>query len=190
MTKRILALLLGVVMLFTITVSATSGGADRAYDTAADAVYGGSSSDTRDDLSGGSQSGAQDALTPEQPAVPDDSADPDPLPSVTPDQPYVPLPDTTTTCACPDDMHLEGCPFYQIGGLTFFERMMATTTLEEYDAIMSTATEEEYFGMTDEERAEIQAHFVSLGGVVDIVYENNGESTVDFTFVAPFVEED
>lgn len=189
MTKRILALLLGVVMLFTITVSATSGGADRAYDTAADAVYGGSSSDTRDDLSGGSQSGAQDALTPEQPAVPDDSADPDPLPSVTPDQPYVPLPDTTTTCACPDDMHLEGCPLYVAPA---YDRLMAAQTAEEFEAIAAQYSAEELV-FTPEEFDALDAYYIylttgeypSYEPVVDVV-----SGTVNFTNVAPLVGAD
>lgn len=188
MTKRILALLLGVVMLFTITVSATSGGADRAYDTKADAVYGGSSSDTRDDLSGGSQSGAQDALTPEQPAVPDDSADPDPLPSVTPDQPYVPLPDTTTTCACPDGVHLEGCPLYAAPA---YDRLMAAQTAEEFEAIAAQYSAEELV-FTPEEFDALDAHYYWLCNGIEIdrspvVYEES--CSVNYTNVAPIETE-
>ena len=93
------------------------------------------------------------------------------------------------TCGTADGTHTEDCPLYVAPELTLAERLLATETLEEFEAIIAEATEEELV-FTCEEFDKVDAHYIYLTTgdypnyepVVDTVLE-----IVNFTNVAPFV---
>lgn len=93
------------------------------------------------------------------------------------------------TCGTEDGTHTEDCPLYVALELTLAERLLATETVEEFEAIIAEATEEELV-FTCEEFDKVDAHYIYLTTgdypnyepVVDTVLE-----IVNFTNVAPFV---
>lgn len=93
------------------------------------------------------------------------------------------------TCGTEDGTHTEDCPLYVAPELTLAERLLATETVEEFEAIIAEATEEELV-FTCEEFDKVDAHYIYLTTgdypnyepVVDTVLE-----IVNFTNVAPFV---
>ena len=93
------------------------------------------------------------------------------------------------TCGTADGTHTEDCPLYVAPELTLAERLLATETVEEFEAIIAEATEEELV-FTCEEFDKVDAHYIYLTTgdypnyepVVDTVLE-----IVNFTNVAPFV---
>lgn len=206
MKKRIFALLLCVVMVLSITIITSAEDTEApAADTALTEVplcTCGTEDDTHADT-------CPMYIAPEAPAEPEAPTEPEAPAEDTPvctcgteddihaeDCPLYVAPEDgeqpdepECTCGTEGDIHDESCPLYEEKEMTFFERVMATTTLDEYDTIMREATDEEYFSMTDEEHTQIKEHYVSLGGIVDIVYKNDGDKTENFTFVAPFVGE-
>lgn len=94
------------------------------------------------------------------------------------------------TCGTEDGTHTEDCPLYVAPELTLAERLLATETVEEFEAIIAEATEEELV-FTCEEFDKVDAHYIYLTTgdypnyepVVDTVLE-----IVNFTNVAPFVD--
>lgn len=100
-----------------------------------------------------------------------------------------PEPVKECTCGTEDGTHSEDCPLYVAPELTLAERLLATETVEEFEAIIAEATEEELI-FTCEEFDKVDAHYIYLTTgdypnyepVVDTVLE-----IVNFTNVAPFV---
>lgn len=92
------------------------------------------------------------------------------------------------TCGREDGEHDEGCPCYEVE-LTLYERLMATTSVEEFDAIIAECTEEQLI-FSCEEFDNLDDHYIYLTTgeypshepIVDYVSE-----TVNFTNVAPLV---
>lgn len=94
------------------------------------------------------------------------------------------------TCGTEDGTHSEDCPLYVAPELTLAQRLLETTTMEEFEAIIGEASEEELV-FTCEEFDKVDAHYIYLTTgdypnyepVVDTVLE-----IVNFTNVAPFVD--
>lgn len=92
------------------------------------------------------------------------------------------------TCGREDGEHDEDCPCYEVE-LTLYERLMATTSVEEFDAIIAECTEEQLI-FSCEEFDNLDDHYIYLTTgeypshepIVDYVSE-----TVNFTNVAPLV---
>ena len=92
-------------------------------------------------------------------------------------------------CGTEDGTHSEDCPLYVAPELTLAQRLLETTTMEEFEAIIGEASEEELV-FTCEEFDKVDAHYIYLTTgdypnyepVVDTVLE-----IVNFTNVAPFV---
>lgn len=90
-------------------------------------------------------------------------------------------------CTSVDGIHAENCPLYQA---SVYERLLAAKTLDEFQAIIDAASEEELSSFTCEEFDNVDAHYIYLSTgkypdyspVVDEVME-----IVNFTNVAPFV---
>lgn len=99
--------------------------------------------------------------------------------------------DETPVCDCgtENDTHAEDCPCYVAPELTLYERLMATTTKEEFDSIIAQASQEELV-FPCQEFDDLDAHYIYLTTgeypnyepVVDVVL-----SIVDFTNAAPLV---
>lgn len=97
------------------------------------------------------------------------------------------------TCGSTDGTHSEECPLYIEPDAPLFERLMAATSVEEFDEIAEHATEEELGSFTCKEFDELDAYYIYLSTgeypdysiVVDQVVE-----IVNFTNVAPFVDSD
>lgn len=92
------------------------------------------------------------------------------------------------TCGIEDDVHSEDCSVYA-WMQKLYEKLMATTTVEEFDAIIATCSEEELvFGC--KEFDDLDAHYIYLSTgeypnyepIVDVVL-----NIVDFTNAAPLV---
>lgn len=100
-----------------------------------------------------------------------------------------PEPVKECTCGTEDGTHSEDCPLYVAPELTLAQRLLETTTMEEFEAIIGEASEEELV-FTCEEFDAVDAHYIYLTTgeypnyepVVDTVLE-----IVNFTNVAPFV---
>ena len=105
------------------------------------------------------------------------------------------------TCGTTDGKHAEDCPLYEEPeteeGPSLFERIMECTTLEEIDAVLAEATEEEFDALTEEEIDEIEAYIESLEPepLPAVVLEKSEDEpveseiiypTVNFSNVAPF----
>lgn len=90
------------------------------------------------------------------------------------------------TCGSTDGTHSEECALYVEPQKTLYDRLMETTTLEEYDSVMLSATEQEFFAMTEEQCSNVDAHFLELGGIPKGVFTVSSRSNaVNFTNVAP-----
>ena len=97
------------------------------------------------------------------------------------------------TCGSTDGIHSEECPLYVEPDAPLFDRLMAATSVEEFEEIADNATEEELGSFTCKEFDELDAYYIYLSTgeypdysiVVDQVVE-----IVNFTNVAPFVDSD
>ena len=95
------------------------------------------------------------------------------------------------TCTPVEGVHVEGCALYQEHEKTLYEQLMDAETLEEFEAIVEAASEEELSSFTCEEFDEVDAHYIYLktGEIVDrspIVYEEYIPA-VNYDNVAPLV---
>lgn len=100
------------------------------------------------------------------------------------------------TGACTESCTGEGCAC-SCHGVSLFDRLMACTSLEELDAILQEASEEELAALTDEENRQLDQHIESLepASLPAVVMEESNDQpvvseiiypTVSFTNVAPF----
>lgn len=103
---------------------------------------------------------------------------------------YVEEREPVCTCDTQDGIHAEDCPLYAEPQASVYERLLAAKTLDEFQAIIEAASEEELSSFTCEEFDNVDAHYIYLSTgeypdyspVVDEVME-----IVNFTNVAPFV---
>lgn len=104
-------------------------------------------------------------------------------------------------CTCGNVEHSEDCPLYTAPTteLSLYERLMATETVEAFESVLNSATEQEYFGLTEEEYAAAEEHYMDMGGFFEntplpdnsyapaTLNVDDTEQTVNFTKVAPLV---